>query len=47
MLTDPNAIFDACRREQGVMDDASKEELEERLQRIEFVKQMLMTTIAY
>ncbi|XP_052155157.1 protein DEHYDRATION-INDUCED 19 homolog 6 isoform X2 [Oryza glaberrima] len=38
---------DQKRREQGVMDDASKEELEERLQIIEFVKQMLMTTIAY
>uniref|UniRef100_A0A0D9WBV7 Drought induced 19 protein type zinc-binding domain-containing protein n=1 Tax=Leersia perrieri TaxID=77586 RepID=A0A0D9WBV7_9ORYZ len=36
---------DDQRKEQGVMDDASKQELEERLQRIEFVKQMLMTTI--
>ncbi|KAG8066905.1 hypothetical protein GUJ93_ZPchr0005g15514 [Zizania palustris] len=38
----------ACssRKDQGMMDDASKQELEEMLQRIEFVKQMLMTTIA-
>ncbi|KAG8084607.1 hypothetical protein GUJ93_ZPchr0010g11059 [Zizania palustris] len=36
----------SCRKDKGVMDDASRQELEERLQRIEFVKQMLMTTIA-
>jgi hypothetical protein len=28
------------------MDDAARQDLEERLQRVEFVKQMLMTTIA-
>jgi hypothetical protein len=35
----------ACRLDQA-MDDASKQDLQERLRRTEFVKQMLMTTIA-
>ncbi|XP_037446657.1 protein DEHYDRATION-INDUCED 19 homolog 6-like [Triticum dicoccoides] len=38
---------DDQRLNQVVMDDASKEDLEERLRRVEFVKQMLMTTVAW
>uniref|UniRef100_A0ACD5TZ62 Uncharacterized protein n=1 Tax=Avena sativa TaxID=4498 RepID=A0ACD5TZ62_AVESA len=38
--------FDDQRMERTEMDDASRRDLEERLQRTEFVKQMLMTTIA-
>lgn len=38
---------DDQRLNQVVMDDASKKDLEERLRRVEFVKQMLMTTIAW
>ncbi|KAL6624777.1 hypothetical protein ACP70R_032098 [Stipagrostis hirtigluma subsp. patula] len=43
---DVSTIRDDQRPEQSVMDDASQQDIEERLQRVEFVKQMLMTTIA-
>lgn len=41
----PPSLYDH-RVDPVVMDDASRQDLEERLQRVEFVKQMLMTTIA-
>lgn len=40
------SLDDDQRLERVEMDDASRQDLEERLRRIEFVKQMLMTTIA-
>ncbi|KAL6865304.1 hypothetical protein ACP4OV_016455 [Aristida adscensionis] len=43
---DFSPIPDDQRADQIVMDDASKRDIEERLQRVEFVKQMVMTTIA-
>ncbi|KAL6636463.1 hypothetical protein ACP70R_024035 [Stipagrostis hirtigluma subsp. patula] len=43
---DISTIRDDQWPEQSVMDVASQQDIEERLQRVEFAKQMLMTTIA-
>ncbi|KAL6619635.1 hypothetical protein ACP70R_034774 [Stipagrostis hirtigluma subsp. patula] len=43
---DVSPILDDQRPDQSVMDDDSQKDIEERLQRVEFVKQMLMTIIA-